>query len=167
MRRRGSAGTVRFITFSCAQRKRLLATPRLRDLVTFQLRAWIEPHDIAMHAWVVLSNHIHLLLTPRSGDLGRSLAILKKDTAIAVLPHLHNERKLWQAGGGYDREIWSHQHFWKTYHYIHQNPCVAGLAKLPTDWRWSSATEWFGRPRDHAPQVEPPPDWLIDLSGTV
>ena len=167
MKRRGSPGVVRFITFSCAQRKRLLATPHIRDLVTAELRAWIGSHDIAMHAWVVLSNHIHLLVTPRSGDLGRALAVLKKDIAIEVLPHLRDVPTLWQAGGGYDREIWSHQHFWKTFHYIHQNPCVAGLAKLPSDWRWSSATEWFGRPREHAPRVEPPPDWLIDLVGTI
>ena len=98
MKRRGSPGVVRFVTFSCAQRKRLLATPQIRDLVTSRLREWIEPHDIAVHAWVVLSNHIHLLLTPRSGDLGRALAVLKKDIAIEVLPHLRDSPRLWQAG---------------------------------------------------------------------
>jgi putative transposase len=166
LRRRGGVGQVRFLTFSCEQRRRLLSLPRHRDLVVRHLGSWIDAHDIALHAWVVLSNHVHLLLTPRSRCVGRSLAMLKQGLAHELLQELEGERSLWQAGGGYDRLIWSHQHFWRSFDYIHQNPCTAGLAKLPEDWRWSSAREWYGKPRADAPRVEPPPDDLIDLIGT-
>ena len=166
MKRRGGAGRARFITFSCVNRRRILATPRLRDVVSSHLRDWIGPHGISLHAWVVMSNHVHLLLTPRSEELPRSLAAFKHDIAVEVLRTVAGETMLWQPGGGYDREIWSHQHFWKTFEYIHHNPCFAGVAKLPSEWRWSSAREWFGRPRSDAPRVDPPPEDLVDLVGT-
>jgi REP element-mobilizing transposase RayT len=166
LRRRGGVGQVRFLTFSCEHRRRLLSLPRHRDLFAKHLGAWIGAHDIALHAWVVMSNHVHLLLTPRSGCIAQSLSVLKQELATELLRELEGERALWQAGGGYDRLIWSHQHFWKSFDYIHRNPCTTGLAKLPEDWRWSSAREWYGKPRVDAPQVEPLPDNLIDLVGT-
>jgi len=46
--------------------------------------------------------------------------------------------RFWQAGGGYDRNIWSMEKAVEKAHYCHRNPVTRGLVEDPALWRWSS-----------------------------
>ncbi len=52
------------------------------------------------------------------------------------------ERRFWQAGGGYDRNIVEPRTLLAMIDYIHLNPVRRGLVQRPQDWKWSSAG-WF------------------------
>jgi putative transposase len=47
--------------------------------------------------------------------------------------------RLWQEGGGYDRNLRSESIVLAAINYIHLNPVRRGLCEQAVDWRWSSA----------------------------
>ncbi|QEH31632.1 hypothetical protein OJF2_00970 [Aquisphaera giovannonii] len=52
------------------------------------------------------------------------------------------ERLFWQAGGGYDRNVWEPKTLMSMIDYVHANPVRRGLVSRPSEWKWSSAG-WF------------------------
>ena len=93
-----------------------------------------------LHAWVVMANHVHALLTPRIAP-GRFIASLKGATARAANKLLRRTGEpFWQAES-YDRWVRNEDEFFKIRSYIEQNPVKAGLVTEPTTFRWSSAYE--------------------------
>ena len=55
------------------------------------------------------------------------------------------ERRFWQAGGGYDRNVVEVTTALKIIEYIHRNPVRRGLVERPEDWPWSSARWYAGQ----------------------
>ena len=47
--------------------------------------------------------------------------------------------RFWQAGGGFDRNLWNAKAIHSSVNYIEYNPVRAGLVNAPEDWQWSSA----------------------------
>jgi putative transposase len=55
------------------------------------------------------------------------------------------ERRFWQAGGGYDRNLMEPTTIRHVIDYIHGNPIRRGLVNQADDWPWSSAGFYSGR----------------------
>jgi len=49
-----------------------------------------------------------------------------------------------KSGGGHDRNLVSRGLLSKAIDYVHGNPVVAGMVKLPWDYRWSSVAFYQG-----------------------
>lgn len=47
--------------------------------------------------------------------------------------------RFWQAGGGFDRNLWNPKAIHAAIAYIENNPVRAGLVDAPEKWPWSSA----------------------------
>ena len=47
--------------------------------------------------------------------------------------------RFWQAGGGFDRNLWNAKAIHNSIKYIEYNPVRAGLVNAPEEWQWSSA----------------------------
>ena len=47
--------------------------------------------------------------------------------------------RFWQAGGGFDRNLWNANAIHNAIKYIEHNPVRAGLVKKAEEWKWSSA----------------------------
>ena len=47
--------------------------------------------------------------------------------------------RIWQPGGGFDRNLWSAKAIHYSINYIEGNPVRAGLANVPEEWKWSAA----------------------------
>jgi len=158
MRRRGAEGETRFLTCGCIGGRRLLAGRAAKTVIVDALRELVEADAVVMHAWVIMGNHLHLLVTPRAAALEDSLAILKTRAAQAIGNAAAAPHQVWERGGGFDRLIWSDRAYWNVFAYIHMNPVKAGLAATPLDWQWSSARDWQ-RPRRNTPPVRHP-SWV-------
>jgi REP element-mobilizing transposase RayT len=93
----------------------------------------------ALHAWCVMPNHVHTLFTPRSGHkMSTFLHSWKSFTARECNKVLGRTGQFWQREP-FDRYIRNERHFRNAQTYIEDNPVKAGLCRVPTDWRWSSA----------------------------
>jgi REP-associated tyrosine transposase len=140
LRRYQQFRSLHFITFSCYQRRPLLNAPAARAVFEFELervRVW---YGMLIVGYVVMPEHVHLLVTePERGKLSVGIQILKQ-TVSRKLGHAGLPR-FWLARY-YDVPIWSEKKRIEKLRYIHGNPVKRGLVTRPEDWTWSSFRQW-------------------------
>ena len=103
-----------------------------------------------LHAYVVMPNHIHLLITPRLA-LSRIMRGIKGVSARDANRILGRRGKAFWQDESYDHWVRDEAEFGKIRFYIEHNPVGAGLAKQPEDWKWSSASTHTGLQRTTTP----------------
>lgn len=92
-----------------------------------------------MHAFVVMPNHVHLLITPKI-PLPRIMEGLKGASARkANLILSRTGQHFWQ-DESFDRWVRDAKEFERVREYIERNPVSAGLVASAKQWRWSSAS---------------------------
>lgn len=157
------AGDAHFLTFSCYQRLPLLGKDRTRAWLVAAIDKARARHNFDLWAWVIMPEHVHLLINPREADYSISaiLSSIKRPVAEAAIAYLTAKRspflekltvqtrtrayrRFWQAGPGQDRNIDDPTTAHRVVEYIHNNPIKRGLVGRPEDWRWSSARDWSG-----------------------
>ena len=94
--------------------------------------------DYALHAWVVMPNHVHLLFTPLI-EVPTLLRRLKGSTAREANRQILRVGKPFWQHESYDRFVRNAAEYRRIENYIVQNPVRAGLATCPERHRWSSA----------------------------
>jgi len=105
-----------------------------------------------LQAWVLMVNHVHILIDPKSKlqKITRSIKSYSARQANAIPQR--TGRPFWQEES-YDRWVREPQEMGKIIQYIEQNPVTAGFVERPEDWRWSSAfvapERQAGRPVPH------------------
>jgi putative transposase len=93
-----------------------------------------------LHAFVVMANHVHMLVTPRVVAT-KWLGPLKGFTAHEANRILGRQGKFWQ-DESYDHLVRSDAEFGKVCAYIERNPVAAGLVASAEQFRWSSALQF-------------------------
>ncbi len=144
-------GHARFLTFSCDQRRPFFNNQATRNIFASQLMTTRSRLGFKLHAWVVMPEHIHLLVQPNLPDVpvSKILMSLKRRVATKILKQWRGvdsnaPARFWQSGGGYDRNIYSSDELAEKIRYIHENPVRRGLVEQPEDWSCSSARAWMG-----------------------
>jgi putative DNA methylase len=91
-----------------------------------------------LHAFVVMPNHVHLLVTPTVAlyKLTKSLKGITAKRANAMLALTGSP--FWQEES-YDHLVRQEGEFDKIRRYIEENPVRAGLVTAASQYRWSSA----------------------------
>ena len=97
-------------------------------------------HDVQyeMRAWVVMPNHVHLLVPVQDVPLWQLVEAWKGFTAKEVNKILGCKGKFWQTGY-WDTYMRDNEHEGRTRRYIENNPTKAKLVASPIEWSWSSA----------------------------
>jgi len=95
-------------------------------------------------AWVVMSNHVHVLLTPRVKLADVTRSIKKTSARQANLILARTGQPFWQ-DESYDHWVRDGKEFDRITAYIEWNPVRAGLVKCVEKWPWSSASILAGR----------------------
>jgi putative transposase len=92
----------------------------------------------AVHAYVLMTNHVHLLVTPDDAD-GASLLMKQLGQSYVQYVNRTYERTgtLW--GGRFrSHPVQCYRYLLACYRYIELNPVRAGIARHPEDYPWSS-----------------------------
>jgi REP element-mobilizing transposase RayT len=125
-----------------------LRQPALADMVVEAIRynAQVLKHYV-LHAFVVMPNHVHLLVTAGVGlpQLSKSLKGITGKRANAMLAL--TGRPFWQEES-YAHVVRREKEFQTIRSYIAENPVRAGLVRQATGYRWSSAGATRGSPAD-------------------
>jgi REP element-mobilizing transposase RayT len=93
---------------------------------------------LALHAFVVMPNHVHLLITPKL-PVPRIMNGLKGAAARQANSILSRKGKHFWQDESFDHWVRTSKEFDNIRTYIENNPVSAGLAAKPQDWPWSSA----------------------------
>jgi putative transposase len=172
LRRRENPDDFRFITFSNFRRLPLLRDPSIAEDLADRLTAARAKHGLLLFAWVIMPEHVHLLLRPAGSPwsaIAESIKTQSSRHAVRVMrargdPNLsvvlgagrNGRARFWQPGGGFDRNVRSMGEFTKAIRYIHRNPVERGLVAGAREWRWSSVRWWMGE-REGERECDPPP----------
>jgi len=120
----------------------------LLDLLTEHAKAC----EVAVHAYVLMDNHFHLLVTPSTGQ---GLAQMMQAVGRRYVRYFNDRQKrtgtLWE-GRFKSSLIQSERYLLACMAYIDLNPVRAGMVAQPSDFRWSSYAHHTGQ------RVEP---WLM------
>ena len=152
-------GHAHFLTFSCWKRQAFLSRDRTRTWFLENLQVARRLFDL--WAFVIMPEHVHLLLLPHEGaTMGAILRALKQPVAQHAscwvrhhapesLPLIQDRQpsgrlmyRFWQPGPGYDRNMWSPKELREKVDYIHANPIRRKLVDRPGDWLSSSYRAW-------------------------
>jgi len=118
---------------SCLLRNRIVANE--------VISAWRHFDGVRyrLHAWVVMPNHVHIVVTLSEGyPLSRIIHSWKSFTARRINDVTRRSGRLWHPDY-YDRFIRDEDHFVAAVEYVEHNPVSAGLSDSPADWPFSSA----------------------------
>ncbi len=113
------------------------ALPAERDLVLEHLALLHDTGAFWLFGYVVMPEHIQLLIAPRQAALTRLVRDLKSRCGFALAQGRGRRGPIWQERY-FDHILRRVRDFWQKLDYIHQNPVAAGLVKRAEDWAWSS-----------------------------
>jgi putative transposase len=129
---------------------------RLRYLQ--DLRELALAHQCQVHAYVLMTNHVHLLVTPATrGAIGHVMQSLGRRFVRYINHSYGRTGTLWE--GRYKSHlVASDEHLLRCYRYIELNPVRARMVGTAAEYPWTSyARNALGRPD---PLVQPHPCYL-------
>ena len=147
------------LTFSCYRRIPFFIDRLACAKFLFELNQGREDFSFLLWAYVIMPNHIHLLIWPTKNDynIAKITKSIKGRLAKKYLTHLKetkntfilnqcsvvekgmNKHRFWQRGGGFDRNLWNPKAIHDSIGYIEANPVRLRFVSTPEEWLWSSA----------------------------
>lgn len=120
-----------FVTTNTSLGQRLLQSERNAMLLIDVLRSYVARRKFQLHDFVVMPNHVHLLITVH-GDMTieRALQLIKGGFSFRLRKELGYSGEVWQRGFSEVR-VRDRQSFLRYRHYIAQNPVRARLVDSP------------------------------------
>ncbi|EKT4442795.1 TPA: transposase [Stenotrophomonas maltophilia] len=109
-----------------------------RQLFLHLLHSAFLKHQVALHAYVLMGNHVHLLATPSTGvGLANAMRMQGNNYVQAFNQRHGRSGPLWQ-GRFHSSMVDSDAYLLSVYRYIELNPVRAGMTAGPEDHPWSS-----------------------------
>lgn len=143
-RHRTAAGSSYFVTTKCWQGRHIFLVAENAEILVQTMMDYREQNAYLLHEFVVMPNHIHLLLTPSgTTSLEKAVQLLKGGSSHRIHKFRNQKMEIWQAGF-YDWTIRDSNDWQLKAAYIRKNPVRAKLVTKPEDWPYSSASCRFG-----------------------
>lgn len=134
------------------------------------LREVREKHSFELFAYVVMPDHVHLLVRPQDGRISALMRKIKSLSARRMIERLkrpgpdrllvslrrsppgrrRHTYEVWQ-DGFHAVPLWSNWMVRKKIDYIHPNPLRKGLVKSAKEYPWSSFNGYYGIERTGIP----------------
>jgi REP element-mobilizing transposase RayT len=169
-----------FITPAIVDWVDVLTRNTYRDIIISSLNHCIKYKELNVYGYVIMTNHLHLIVKSRNGTLSDTIRDFKKFTSRRIIDAIQNgaeSRREWmmhrftwnasQNARSSDHQLWTHENHPEEIHslkffnqklnYIHDNPVRAGWVLYPVDYVHSSA----GAILKNVPGLVPLSDWLI------
>ena len=165
LKRYDEPGHAHFWTISCYRRLTFFWHDDMKHIVVDAFRTLQSRFDACLIAYVIMPEHLHLIVYPHGkGDdkpipISKLLHAFKQHIGFhgkrCLRDHWRRDGKLWSqplnawARGefdkqiimnarGYDFNIDQHKALLQKIDYCHKNPITRGLVERAEDWRWSS-----------------------------
>jgi len=102
------------------------------------LKEYANKYEVAIHAWVLMTNHVHLLCTPKKSDGISSMMQSIGRQYVRYFNYTYQRTgTLWE--GRYKScLVQSEEYLLHLYRYIELNPVRANMVNEPSEYSWSS-----------------------------
>ena len=155
-----------FITATVVDWIDVFSRKSYRDYIIECFDYCIKNKGMILYGYVIMSNHIHMIIQSNDGKLSDLLRDFKKFTAKTILEKIQSEpesRREWMLErfklatkthsrnknyqfwqyGNHAEEIFTEQFLWSKLDYIHMNPVRAGIVIKMDDYLYSSASNYM------------------------
>ncbi|MEN0054101.1 MAG: transposase [Mucilaginibacter sp.] len=157
-----------FVTFTVIRWIDVLTRREYKDIIVDSLKYSIENKGLQLYAWVIMSNHVHLIIGTNNKPMQDILRDIKRHTSKAIIKaisenlqesrrewmlwfferegknNVNNERyQFWQQGS-HPVELSSNGIMDQKLEYLHSNPVTAGWVNEPEQYLYSSAIDYAG-----------------------
>lgn len=157
-----------FLTFTVVEWVDIFTRKDYKLIITDSLNYCIEQKGIECYAWVVMSNHIHLIIRAvppaRLSDIIRDFKKFTSKKIVETIQLIAESRKEWllhkfshaakSTGRAEFYKVWKDdnhailledgERFKQKVHYIHQNPVRQMIVPQEADYIFSSAHDYSG-----------------------
>ena len=154
-----------FVTATIVDWVDVFTRKNYRDFIVDCLDYCIKNKGMIIYGYVIMSNHIHMIVQSEQGELSDLLRDFKKFTAKTILEkiqtesesrrewmlerfrlatesHIRNKNfQFWQYGN-HPEEIYTNKFMWSKLDYIHLNPIRAGIVSKASEYIYSSASNY-------------------------
>jgi putative transposase len=137
--RRVHQAGVYFVTTDTWQKHPLFINTALATMVIEQIVSCRDRGFYKLHAFALMPDHLHVLLTPgATTTVEKAMQMIKGGSAHRMGIESPQKFPIWHAGF-HDRWMRDAEEFRASKRYIEQNPIVAKLVERPEDYTFSSA----------------------------
>jgi putative transposase len=127
-----------FITTRGIEGKAILQSDRMAGLFADVLRSYMRQARFRVHDFVVMRNHVHLLITvDDSMSIEKAVQLIKGNFSYRARSELGFTGEVWQRGFS-DVRVRDEESFRKHQQYIYNNPVKAGMARLAEEYQHCS-----------------------------
>ena len=156
-----------YVTLQVVQWVDVFTRPVYRYIIIDSLRYCIENKSLVVFAYVIMSNHIHLLVQSTIGKLSDTLRDMKRHTSKTIIDaikegneskrewmleifrqeaskHIRNNEYQFWTHENHAEHIYSNKFIQQKLEYIHNNPVRAEIVEKPEDYLFSSASDYAG-----------------------
>jgi putative transposase len=138
--------TTYFITICAHMQRNLFQRDQVAELMVATFFHYRDAGEFELHEYVVMPNHIHLLVSlDDQQQLGRVIQLIKGGFSHSLRKQGILLREIWQQRY-YDRRVRDANEFTAFAEYIQQNPVRRGLVANPEDYPHTSARKKTGVP---------------------
>ncbi len=156
-----------FVTFTVVGWIDVFSREQYKEIIVESLQYCMDHKRLILHAWVIMTNHVHLIISSKTSKLEDLVRDIKKFTSkqiiLAIGENQEESRKEWMlnifrftgSGNKNNKEF----QFWKQdYHpvelttndileqrlmYLHENPVRSGLVWEAWHYKYSSAIDYY------------------------
>jgi putative transposase len=129
-----------FVTTKAWQNVSVFQVQQSAEIVVGKILEYRDKKNYLLHEFVLMPNHLHLLLTPsETVSLEKAVQLIKGGSSHEIHIVRRNKMQIWQSGFHESRVKDFAEYKIKT-DYIRFNPIAAKLVEEPQDWRFCSAS---------------------------
>jgi putative transposase len=163
----GEDAIAHFVTFSVIGWIDVFSREYYKEIFVNSLKHCQENKGLKLHAWVIMTNHVHLIISSQTNKIEDIVRDLKKYTSKQIIAAIKENptesRKEWMLNlfsfAGKNNNNNKEYQFWKQdYHpielnsaerlkerldYLHENPVRSGLVWEPWYYKYSSAIDYY------------------------
>jgi putative transposase len=156
-----------FVTFTTVRWIDVFTRPQYRDIIIDSLNYCIQAKGLRVHSWVLMTNHMHLVIHSNDMPIEFIVRDFKRHTSKTLYECIRDNPKesrdwmiyLMERAGKYNSMNNDYQFWQNGYHpvhlhsedlilqrmnYTHLNPVRAGFVDFPHQWKFSSAQDYMG-----------------------
>lgn len=154
-----------YVTFTVVDWVDIFTRKIYKDIVIENLTYCTKVKGLVVFGYVIMSNHVHLIIQSQNNNLSDIIRDFKKYAAKAIIKEIkggresrrewllerfakatetHSRNKTYQFWkyGNHPEEIYSTKFLWTKLDYIHLNPVRAGLVEKASHYKYSSASNY-------------------------
>jgi REP element-mobilizing transposase RayT len=154
-----------FLTFQIVDWVDIFTRKIYKDIIIDSFKYSVDHKSLQIFAYVIMSNHVHLMIQSSNGCLSDCIRDIKKFTSKKIIQTIlntpecrrdwminrfkfnashHNSNKSYQVWthDNHAIQLYSNEFIRQRIEYIHNNPVKAGIVQYPEDYLYSSARNY-------------------------